>query len=58
MPCINLQRVALFGAAVETGAIRFKYGKQCRIECTRYTGITGPGLAQALATKPQPDWLG
>ena len=54
----NLQRVALFGAAVEGGAYDLLWdAMQDRIhQAHRQTLV--PGLAEALATKPRPGLLG
>ncbi|MDQ3667879.1 MAG: homoserine kinase [Acidobacteriota bacterium] len=54
----NLQRVALFGAAVEGGAYHLIWdAMQDRMHHSFRQSLV-PGLAQALATKPQPGLLG
>jgi len=54
----NLQRVALFGAALETGAYEFLWdAMQDRLHQV-HRRLLVPGLAEALATPPQPGLLG
>jgi homoserine kinase len=54
----NLQRVALFGAALEAGDYDLLWeAMQDRIH-QPYRQLLVPGLADALATKPQPGLLG
>ena len=54
----NLQRVALFGAAVEAGAYDLLWdAMQDRMHQTFRQSLV-PGLTEALATKPQPGLLG
>jgi homoserine kinase len=54
----NLQRVALFSAALETGAydLIWEAMKDRLHQCERQSLV--PGLAEALATPPQPGLLG
>jgi homoserine kinase len=54
----NLQRVALFGAAVETGAYDLMWEAMQDRMHQAYRQALVPGLAQALATKPQPGLVG
>ncbi|HEY3026416.1 MAG TPA: homoserine kinase [Pyrinomonadaceae bacterium] len=54
----NLQRVALFGAAVETGAYDLMWEAMQDRMHQAYRQSLVPGLAQALATKPQPGLVG
>jgi len=54
----NLQRVALFGAAVEAGAYHLIWdAMQDRMHQAHRQSLV-PGLAEALATKPQPGLVG
>ena len=54
----NLQRVALFGAALETGAYDLLWeAMQDRLHQV-HRQLLVPGLAEALATPPQPGLLG
>jgi homoserine kinase len=54
----NLQRVALFGAAIEAGAYDLLWdAMQDRMHQPQRQSLV-PGLAKALATKPQPGLLG
>jgi homoserine kinase len=54
----NLQRVALFGAALEAGAYHLIWdAMQDRMHQAHRQSLV-PGLAEALATKPQPGLVG
>ncbi len=54
----NLQRVALFGAALEAGAYDLLWdAMQDRLHQAHRQSLV-PGLAEALATSPQPGLLG
>ena len=54
----NLQRVALFGAAVEGGAYDLLWDAMQDRMHQPYRQNLVPGLAEALATKPQPGLVG
>jgi len=54
----NLQRVALFGAAVEAGAYDLLWDAMQDRMHQAYRQSLVPGLTEALATKPQPGLLG
>jgi homoserine kinase len=54
----NLQRVALFGAAVEAGAYDLLWDAMQDRMHQPYRQNLVPGLAEALATKPQPGLVG
>jgi homoserine kinase len=54
----NLQRVALFGAAVERGAYDLLWEAMQDRMHQAYRQSLVPGLAEALATKPQPGLVG
>lgn len=54
----NLQRVALFGAAVEGGAYDLLWDAMQDRMHQAYRQSLVPGLAEALATKPRPGLLG
>jgi homoserine kinase len=54
----NLQRVALFGAAVETGAYELLWDAMQDRMHQPFRQSLVPGLAEALATKPQPGLVG
>ena len=54
----NLQRVALFGAALEAGAYHLIWDAMQDRMHQPYRQTLVPGLAEALATKPQPGLVG
>ncbi len=54
----NLQRVALFGAAVEAGAYDLLWDAMQDRMHQAFRQSLVPGLTEALATKPQPGLLG
>jgi homoserine kinase len=54
----NLQRVALFGAAVEAGAYDLIWDAMQDRMHQPFRQSLVPGLAEALATKPQPGLVG
>ena len=54
----NLQRAALFGAAVEAGAYDLLWEAMQDRMHQRFRQSLVPGLTEALATKPQPGLLG
>jgi len=54
----NLQRVALFGAAIESGAYDLLWDAMQDRMHQLFRQSLVPGLAEALATKPQPGLVG
>ena len=54
----NLQRVALFGAAVEAGAYHLMWDAMQDRMHQAYRQSLVPGLTEALGTKPQPGLVG